>query len=188
MINKSKIKNIFAYVLEPFALGLLALLFIVPMITVMNLSPITKQLQKLDILGVTTKATDISVSLVEGKHNIFSAESLNTLDNRSYEYFVNIGKRGSDSYSKPILKVENESGEQKTLIFSGQTSTNTKSNIFLIVDQKSYKIQDDKGATYTREISFLPEEEKIVFLSVESLNSVQFSEDFSMTIKSPESI
>lgn len=45
-----KVKNFFSVIVEPFALGLLALLFIIPTITVMNLSPITKKLQQLDAL------------------------------------------------------------------------------------------------------------------------------------------
>ncbi|MHC1716529.1 MAG: hypothetical protein AB9915_01355 [Candidatus Dojkabacteria bacterium] len=178
--RKETIKRISLQVLEPFALGLLALLFIIPSITVLNLSPITKQLEKLNILGVTTE-NDISITLVEGKHNIFTSELLNKLDSK-YEYFVNISKRESDSYSKPILKIENKNSEEKTLEFYGQTSSNTRSNIYIRIGEKSYKLQDDKGFTYTEEVKLAPSENIVVFLVVENLSSVQFSEDFSMSI------
>ena len=43
--RKEKTKRIFGQILEPFALGLLALLFILPAITVINLTPITNELK-----------------------------------------------------------------------------------------------------------------------------------------------
>lgn len=178
--KKETAKKVFLQVLEPFALGLLALLFILPTITVFNLSPITKQLAKLNILGVATE-NDITVSLVEGKHNIFTSEVLNKLES-SYEYSVNINKREADSYSKPILKIENKNNEFKTLTFYGQTASNIKSNIYLKVGEDTYKLQDDKGFTYNQEIEFLPNDNAVIFLVVENFSNVQFTENFSMNI------
>ena len=184
--NKEKIKKIFSQILEPFALGLLALLFIIPSITVLNLSPITKQLQKLNILGVTTE-NSISISLVDGKHNIFTSELLNNIDGK-YEYSANISKRESDSYSKPILKIVNKNNENKTLIFYGHTASNTKSNIYIKTTDSSLKLQDDKGFTYQQEIELQPNQELVVFLSVENFSNIQFTESFSMSITEKEEL
>lgn len=178
--RKETTKKIFLQVLEPFALGLLALLFIIPSITVLNLAPITKQLEKLNILGVTTE-NNISVSLVEGKHNIFTSELLNKLEN-GYEYSVNINKRESDSYSKPILKIENKNSETKVLLFYGQTASNIRSNIYIKIGEDSYKLQDDKGFSYNQEVKILPNDEVVIFLVVENFSNVQFAEDFTMSI------
>ncbi len=181
MYNRKEVaKKVFLQILEPFALGLLALFFIIPSITVLNLSPITKQLEKLNILGVTTE-NNISVSLVEGKHNIFTSEVLNKSE-KGYEYFVNINKREADSYSKPILKVENKNSESKTLYFYGQTESNVRSNIYLKIGNDTYKLQDDKGFGYNQEIKLAPNDEAVVFLVVENFGNVQFSETFTMSI------
>jgi uncharacterized protein YoxC len=45
---ENKLKKTLALVVEPIALGLVALLFIIPAITVINLKPITKTLKKLE--------------------------------------------------------------------------------------------------------------------------------------------
>jgi len=178
--RKETAKKIFLQVLEPFALGLLALLFIIPSITVFNLSPITKQLEKLNILGVTTE-NNISISLVEGKHNIFTSEVLNKLES-GYEYSVNINKREADSYSKPILKIENNNNESKVLLFYGQTASNIRSNIYLKMGDETYKLQDDKGFAYNQEIKLEPNKETVMFLVVENFSNIQFTESFSMNI------
>jgi hypothetical protein len=157
------------------------LFFILPIITVMNLTPITKQIQKLDVLGVTVQ-DEVIVRLVGGKHDIFSSETLNKLEDFKYSYSVRLGKRGSDSYSKPILEIENNSEEDKTFLFWGQALTNTRSDIYLIVNDNTYRLQDYKGNTYEQEIRVATQEKVIVFLALENLSGVQFSEIFDMTI------
>jgi hypothetical protein len=179
--KKENVKKIFGQIIEPFALGVLALLFIIPVITVMNLTPLTQQLKKLDILGVTTEDS-IKLTLVEGKHEIFTSETLNKIDEDNYTYSVILNKRASDNYSKPIIEIENKSSEEKLLTFFGQTLTNTRSNISLILNEKSYRIQNSKGETYNPEIVIAPEEKIILFLSIENLSGIQFSEEYDMDI------
>lgn len=182
MKRTGKVKKVFTQILEPFALGLLALFFILPIITVMNLTPITKQVQKLDILGVTNQ-DEVIVRLIGGRHEIFGSESLNKVEDHEYSYSVRLGKRASDSYSKPILEIENKSAEDKTLSFWGQTLSNTRSDIYLIINEETYRLQDNSGNTQIQEISLSQNEEVIVFLALENLSRVQFSEIFDMTIE-----
>ncbi len=52
-MKNQKLKKILYTFLEPFAFGILALIFIIPTITVVNLEPITKVLKNLDVLGVS---------------------------------------------------------------------------------------------------------------------------------------
>jgi hypothetical protein len=185
-IQKEKVKTVFTQILEPMALGVLALLFIIPIITVMNLTPLTKQLQKLDILGVTTQ-NEVKVRLVEGKHDIFTSENLVKMDDLNFLYSVVLNKRSSDNYSKPILEIENRGEEQRELSFFGQTVSNTRSNILLIVNDKTYRIQSSKGETYTQSISISPRDKVVIFLAIENLSGIQFSENFDMEISISES-
>jgi len=182
-----KIKNFFSVVVEPFALGLLALLFIIPTITVMNLTPITKKIEKLNVLGVSTSSS-LSVTLVGGKHDVFTEEDLIKVSDTEYNYSVKLNKRVADNYSKPILELENKTSEVQEISFLGQTATSTRSNINLLIDNKTYKLEDDKGFTYPHEIFLAPSEKMIVFLSVENLTGIQFSETFDMQIKVIENL
>ena len=180
--NRENLKTVFTQILEPFALGVLALLFIIPIITVMNLTPLTKQLKKLDVLGVTTQ-DGVKVTLVGGKHEVFTSENLSKIDEEHYTYSAILNKRASDNYSKPIIELENKNDVEIKLTFLGQTLSNTKSNIFLLVNEKSYRLQDSKGNTYTQEITLQPFEKLTIFLAIENLSGVQFSEEYDMDIK-----
>lgn len=185
--NAQKFKKALTLIVEPLALGVLALLFIIPTITVMNLSPITKKLQDLNILGVNTDST-VSVTLVGGKHDVFSEENLNKTSDTKYEYTTKLSKRAADSYSKPIIEIKNNTTETQEVSFYGQTLNQTQSSIRIIVDDQAYKIQDDKGQTYPQEISIAPSSKAVIFLAIENFTGVQFSEEFDLQIKLVENL
>jgi hypothetical protein len=178
--KKLKIKEFFGKVLEPVALGLLALLFIIPSITVINLEPITKNIKQFtDVLGVTTNS-EILVDLVGGTHQVLSGEKVYRNDDGTYTYKAILTKRESDFYSKPILKIENRTEEEKTLTFMGTTINPTRSEIGLIINDQAYRLQRSNGESETVKILLRPQNEYIIYLTVESVVGVQFSEDFEM--------
>jgi hypothetical protein len=180
--RKTKFKEVSGKILEPIALGLLALLFIIPSITVVNLEPITKNLKKFtDVLGVTT-STEVIVDLVGGTHEILSGEKVYKEEDGQYIYEAVLTKRESDFYSKPILNLENRSEEEKTVTFLGTTLNPTRTDIGLIINDQSYKLQKSNGESETVEILLKPQSEYLVYLTVESVIGVQFSEDFDMEI------
>jgi hypothetical protein len=168
--------------MEPIALGLLALLFIIPSITVINLEPITKNLKKFtNVLGVTN-SSEVIVDLIGGTHEVLNAEKIYKEEDGNYTYSAILTKRGSDFYSKPILKVQNRTEEEKTLTFLGSTTTPTQSNIGLIINDQTYKLQKASGESKTVEVLLRPDKEFLVYLTVESLVGIQFSEEFEMDI------
>lgn len=177
-----KIKHFLGHILEPIALGVLALLFIIPALTVQNLTPITKKLKDLNVLGVSTQSS-VTIDLVGGKHEAFTSENLTKVDDNSYTYSTKLNKREADSYSKPILNIKNTTDKVQDLTFYGQTAISTQSNIKLIIGSDSYKIEDDQGRTYTQKLSIASGQSITVFLAIENLNGVQFSSDFTMQIK-----
>ena len=178
-LNSPQFKRVTGQILEPFALGLLALLFIIPTLTVFNLSPITKTLEK---LGVSSKE-EIAFTLVEGKHEIIRSEYLAKNEDGDYTYSTTLNKRASDTYSKPIVEIKNNTELQQTIVLYGQTKTPTRSNISVIINDHPYKLQSDSNATYPQEITMDPNTTIIMFLNVENLAGVQFSEEFEMHLK-----
>jgi hypothetical protein len=180
--KKSKFKELFSKVMEPIALGLLALLFIIPSITVINLEPITRNIKEFtDVLGVTS-SSEVIVDLVGGTHEILSSEKVHRDDSGNYIYEAILTKRGSDFYSKPILKIENRSEEDKILTFFGTTMNPTRSDIGLIINDQAYRLQKSSGESETVEILLRPKSEYMVYLTVESVIGIQFSEDFEIKI------
>lgn len=184
-----KFKKVLSLVIEPIALGMLALLFIIPTITVMNLSPITKKLQELNVLGANTQS-NVDITMVGGKHPILTEENLNKISDTSYEYSTLIAGRNADSYSKPIVEIKNNTDKAQKVSFYGQTTNQTQSNIYLRTEgnKTARRLQDDKGQTYVQEISVDPSSKIVVFLSVENHNGINFSTEFDMQIKVVENL
>jgi hypothetical protein len=185
MINKSKkaqFKDILGKILEPIALGIFALIFIIPSITVINLEPITKSIKEFtNVLGVTSNEP-ILIDLVGGTHEIVSNERIYKEGDTGYKYEAILTKRESDFYSKPILKLINNSEEDHTVSFLGSTLNPTRSDIGLIVNDQEYKLQNAQGISEAVEILLRPQSEYLVYLTVESVVGVQFSEELDISV------
>lgn len=184
-MKNQKLKNFFISVLEPFAFGLLALIFILPTITVMNLEPITKAFKNLDVLGVSDKA-QLSINIIGGTHQIFSREKLQEDENGIYTYVTTLTRRDSDRYSKPILEIVNDKNEDVKLEIYGNTHLPTYSNISMIINDQVYKLQSSNGDVTTQKILLLPNQKYVVYLVIESFSNVQFNDDFELKIKEIE--
>jgi len=176
-----KVKKTLALVVEPIALGLLALLFIIPSITVLNLQPLTKKIKDLNVLGVSN-SSELQVNIVGGTHQIFLNERIQEVDNK-YTYTTKLIKRDADSYSKPIIEIVNPKEESVNLEIYGNTALPTKSNIGLIIKDQRYKLQETNGEIVLQRITISPKEKYLIYLYVESFSDVKFEEDFELIIK-----
>lgn len=179
-MKENKFKKTLALVVEPIALGLLALLFIIPTITVVNLQPLTKKLKEINVLGVNS-SEELKVNIIGGTHQVFFSEKLASEEGR-YLYSTKLTKREADSYSKPILEIINTTGENKEIEIYGGTHLPTKSDIGLIIMDQKYRLQEPNGDILRQSISLVPNEKYLIYLYIESFSDVQFEEDFELTI------
>ena len=115
-----KKKNLLPQLLEPLAIVVLLALFIIPTLTVINLSPITQDNKQMDVLGVTSDDTGLQIKAVGGIHNIFKNENLEQRPFGEYKYTNTVSKRkGKEVYSKPILEIKNETSVERSVLFDG---------------------------------------------------------------------
>ncbi len=180
-MKENKIKKTLALVLEPMALGLLALLFIIPAITVVNLQPITKKLKDLNVLGVTN-SPELRVNMIGGSHLALQNERLDRNEN-VYTYRTKLLKREAGSYSKPIIEIVNNKEESVNLEIYGSTAIPTNSDIGIAIGQQRYKLQESNGNPLTQNITIMPKERYEIYLYIESFSDVGFQEDFELNIK-----
>lgn len=181
MEDKNTLKNILTMIVEPIALGMLALLFIIPAITVINLQPITQKLKDLNVLGANVKSK-ISINPIGGTHSVIQNENTQEVDS-TYRYTTELQKREANSYSKPILEITNNKENKTAIEIYGSTQIPTGSKIGLIINDQYYNLQNQNGDTQTQRIVLIPKEKYTIFLKVESFSSVQFEEDFDLEIK-----
>lgn len=182
-ISRNKRKQLISKVgsfLEPFALGILCLLFIIPALTFSNLTPMVKELNS-NVLGVQDE-TGFNIELIGGSHNIFQTEHLVKDSDTLYSYDSKILAHNSGSFSKPVLVIENVSDNKQEISFSGSTETPIQSRIGLIYNDTFFELQDEIGETTKQTLTIDPLSTVTVFLSVESFTDVQFSETFYMDI------
>ncbi len=184
-MKNQKLKKFFTLILEPFAFGLLALIFIIPTITVINLEPITKVLKDWNVLGVSDNSK-LSINIIGGTHQIFNREKVQQNEEGIYIYTTTLTKRESDRYSKPVLEILNDRDEEIKLEIYGNTALPTHSNISIIINDQVYILQSSNGDVTTQNVLLLPNQKYIVYLVVESFSNVQFSENFELKIREIE--
>lgn len=182
MIDKREIKRFslkFGKFLDPLALFLLLAVFILPALAVINLSP--KSQARTNVLGTKSKQ-DISVVLVGGTHPTVVNEKLSFPSDDRSEYSSTISKHEAGTYSKPIVQITNSYNKSAKIDFYGQTENTTNSEIFLIVNEKEYLLQEKNGNTYPISLEVSEQTKSVVYLKIVSDIPQLFSEKFNLTI------
>jgi len=178
--KKQQITSKIGTLLEPFALGILCLLFIIPALTFSNLSPLTQKINP-NVLGIQDE-TGLNIELIGGSHNIFQNEHFLKNKNGTYKYDTRILSHSAGSFSKPILLIENISSMNQNIIFHGSTELPTGSRIGIIFNNRFYELQNSEGETSEIILTLDSLSTSNIFLSVESFSDIQFQETFYMDI------
>lgn len=176
-------KNLLPQLLEPIAIVVLLALFIIPTLTVINLSPITQENKHKDVLGVSSDDTALIISKVGGEHNIFKNEELEKNEFGEYTYISTITKRdGRKIYSKPILEVKNDTGMKRSVLLYGYINNSRNTNLSIMVGKERYVLNDSNNQSYTREITVEPGEKKVLYLEIKNEERVYFNQEFVLDI------
>lgn len=174
-----RIQSKFGKLLDPLGLFILLSLFILPALTIVNLSP--KAGRSVTVLGTESKP-GVGVVLVGGVHDYIKDERISFPQDDIYTYNAQIIKHGTGRYSKPILQLTNFSDKDETLILSGNTQTPTGSEIFLAIDEREYMIQNMSGDMITEQAKIKGSTKPIVYLVIKTSTPLQFNEDIEVNI------
>lgn len=178
-----KKKNLLPQLLEPLAIVVLLALFIIPTLTVINLSPITQDNKQMDVLGVTSDDTGLQIKAVGGIHNIFKNENLEQRPFGEYKYTNTVSKRkGKEVYSKPILEIKNETSVERSVLLYGYINNSRNTHLAINVGKDKYVLNDSNNQAYTREISIKPGERKVLYLETKNEEKVFFDQEFVLDI------
>lgn len=176
-------KNLLPQVFEPLAIVAVLGLFIIPTLTVLNLSPITRENKQRDVLGATSSPNSVVIEMLNKESEIFSNETLRKDGEGAYVYTATTESReGGKEYSKQAFKITNRSHSQQRLIVDGYTDSTSSSNFSLKIDGVWYVLRDDSKEMYKREIVLEPNATKTVYISTYNENNVLFKEVFTVNI------
>lgn len=181
-MSESK-KNLLPQIFEPLAIVLILGLFLVPTLTVLNLSPITQENKKNNVLGVTDSPNNIAVELLNKSDTTFVAERLSRERDREYVYTTEVQPREKEKeYSKQAFKISNRSNAKQRLIVSGYADSTSSSHFSLKINGVWYVLRDDSKEMYKREIVLEPNSTKTVYISAYSEKNILFREIFTVNI------
>lgn len=176
-------KNLLPQLLEPIAIVVLLALFIIPTLTIINLSPITQESKNRDVLGVSSDQTTLTINKVGGQHNIFKNEKLERNEFGEYTYSSTVTKRdGRKVFSKPILEVKNDTGMKRSVLLYGYINNSRNANLSIKVGKERYVLNDSNNQSYTREITVEPGEKKVLYLEIKNEERVYFNQEFVLDI------
>lgn len=168
--------------LEPITLLLLLGLFIVPILAVLNLSPITILKQGSGVLGVED-SKEVVVATIGGKHEIIKNEFVINRNDGWYRMSVQVDNHPEGNYSKPVLKIMNNTDTKKEISFKGSLSGSINSDIGVLFDKTNYVLLTKTDDFYTHSLELNSGEEKTIYLSVKSETNVLFDEVFELDIE-----
>lgn len=182
-MDKREIKRLrkrFSKFAEPLGILALALMFVLPGLVVLNLTPKTTAKDK-PVLGAEDKV-GIGAVLVGGVHDIVKEERFSFPTETQYSYEATLIKRSAGLYSKPILQLVNYNSESASVSVSGSTQLPTGSEVAVIVNDQRYLIQDLNGVPSTQEIVLPGSSENIMYLQLDTKEDVGFNDQISLKI------
>ncbi|MEA3357782.1 MAG: hypothetical protein U9Q67_05105 [Patescibacteria group bacterium] len=174
----------FSTIFDPFLILGIFVLFLVPVLTVLNLTPIYKPpvVEEKDILGAADPEMFIVAANTEVQDGIYTEmTSQNSPD--SFMMHVNMEPRSKGTYQNKLFNVYNPYDEQKTLnITSGFEDIPLGTKISIMVDGVKFVVLDTDGTTYPPTIYVAGGEALDTFIVVEVSEDLNFSSGFGVGV------
>ncbi|WKZ31472.1 MAG: hypothetical protein QY318_01780 [Candidatus Dojkabacteria bacterium] len=163
--------------LDPFAIVLLIILYSIPILAVINLTPRIRQslTEGKSVLG-SQDNTAVAVTNITGVHTVITNEEFDQILANRYEYSARLAVRDEGSYSKPFLKVSNPTLVEQTVEFLPMKESSSSTELAVIFDDVSYVVAEADGETFSRQFTLKPGEEKVAYLRVRNESRANFSE------------
>jgi len=176
-------KNLLPQVFEPLAIVVILGLFLIPTLTVINLSPITQENKHDNVLGATSSPHSIGIEMLNENDEIFVSDTLRKKRDGEYVYSAEVGPRkGEKEYSKPAFRITNRSSSKQKLVVDGYADSTSPSNFSLKIDGIWYVLRDGSRKMYEREIVLESNATKTVYISTYSDSNILFKEVFTVNI------
>lgn len=159
--------------LDPIVLLGIICIFMITILSVLNLSPQTYQGQNLKVLGVINESQSIHIEPVYGDHKYIEEEELKQISEDHFKYTALIKKNSQARVSKPIIHiVQNE--EHKNLR-AKLIYTNTRTpRISLVNENVSYILQEEE-TKYSQKIN-LKDKTSTLYLAIENNTPIFFDQ------------
>ncbi len=179
-----RFKNRFSSLSDPLGIVALILLFLLPTLAVLNLSPQYKSRED-NVLGVID-GEDVGLVMVGGVHDIIKEEYMDFKNEKLVEYSSKIIKAKSSRYSKPIIQITNPKSEKSDIRVSALTQLASSQKISVVLDGFEYILQDTDGTSTPQTISLSPSSKSDIYLVVTNTQDILFNNSVYLTLVLPK--
>jgi len=174
----------FSRFFDPFLVFGIFVLFAVPVITLLNLTPTynSPQTHTENVLG-TTDQNNVSVTTNPEAQAGISVEKMTQTGDNSYTIYVQTDPHQAGAYGNRLFTATNSTHEEKTLVVTStfeNISPDTK--VSLLVDSVKFIVRDTDGTTYPPAIYLKPNSSVNVFVEIENASPVNFISGFSLDV------
>jgi len=188
--KKKQYSKFVEWILEPLGVALTIAIFSISTLAVVNLSAETKYFPvSQEVMGVAdeeavveTSDSALQITLVGGVHQFISAETMTKDSENHFSYTASISKRDVGTYSKPFVRMANNTSDPIEIYFSGGLATDSSSKVGVIYNNSNYLIQSPDGNIFKSPIVLNAGESTELYLFVANTNDVLFSDNLSVNI------
>lgn len=172
--------------LEPFAIILLLMLYLIPVVAVINLSPRVRQSYEegKSVLGIRNEGA-LSVTSITGIHSVITNEDFYQQLPHRYVYSAKLSVRDAGQYSKPVLRISNPTSAPQAVEFVASKESSSTSEIGVIFDDVNYILLESSGKVVSRSLEVAPNSEITIYLTVSNASRANFSEYVALEVNTP---
>jgi len=182
-MKTSRLLKKFGEFLDPFLVLGIFVLFLIPALTLMNLTPgYLKPENQPNVLGATTGSEiviDPGMVYQEG----ISVINFSQTTNSSYTFTVNMTAHTEGSYQNLLFTAHNSSEVQKKInLLANFESVAPGTKVSIVVDTVKFVILDQDGTTYPPTLYVLPGDSLKAYIRVESETNVNYDSAFGVEL------
>lgn len=169
--------------LDPFLVLGIFVLFAIPVITVMNLTPGKRPTQEQSYVLGTTDQSTVSFTANSTAANGIAIEKFTRTTDDSYTMQVQLLPHLAGTYRNTLFTAINGKKEEKKIQVSANfesVAPNTK--ISIVVDDVKFVILDEDGTMYPPTLYIMPQDTMLASIEVESSEQVNFVTGFSLDL------
>jgi hypothetical protein len=182
MKSVKRIFEKFGVALDPFIVLALFVIFLVPVITVLNLTPKYHKNTQPNVLGETDSqfvTIDANQTYAEG----ISVEKMTQEGDNHYTIYVKQDAHETGTYTNFLFTATNGTKEEATIVLSPVFEGAPDSTKYSVVlDEVKYVLRDENGDTYPPSIYLEPGKSVQLGLMIESPTNVNFTTRFAVEV------
>lgn len=178
-----KNKKSLGKLLDPFALLGIISLFLVAILTVLNLSPVYKpQYPTKNVLGITeTNTVQLEPNYL--KKNGITLTKMTQNNDSSYTLYISMDIQTKGNYKNKLFLAQNGTESEKSLKISlgeGNIPTNTK--IAVSIDNTDFILLDEDNKSYPSSIYIQPDESIAPSIKIETEADTNYLMEFNIEV------